>query len=438
MSGVPGELVADRYVLEHTLGTGGMGEVFEARHAITGKKVALKWLRPELAKDDNVRRRLVREAKIAARVQHPNVVDIYDVGTHGGAVFLVMELLRGQTLRQWMAARGPAPAAELVAILVPVLRGLAAVHAADVVHRDLKPQNIFLCEAEDGTIREGKVLDFGIASDAKSITLNELTAPGQIVGTPAYMAPEQLDGRDVDARTDIYAMGVILYEGLTGRRPFDAKDLPSLVRGIILDPVPPVRSLRPEVPEALSEVVARAMARRPEQRYPDVASLLRALAPFAPDAQTTPISFAPPAPRSRSTLWGWVTGGLALAVLMYVTLGPLLAPTEPPPAPPPEEPALPAAAQAAPTVAELPESPPPSAPEPTVAPVEPAAPAPLEAADEPPRPVVERARSPRTATPEPAAAAQTPTETTPTETTPAEAAPSRRRGNRFSLDRSQF
>jgi tRNA A-37 threonylcarbamoyl transferase component Bud32 len=278
-----GDVVAAKYRIESVIGEGGMGAVFSASHLLTGKRVALKWMLPELAADTDAVQRFMREAQAAGRIDHPNVVDIYDVGEHEGSIFLVMEYLHGETLTA-AANRGDLNASQIINLLLPAMRGVAAAHRTGVVHRDLKPDNIFLCSGSDGGYREPKVLDFGISkvSSVGDQMNPRLTRTGAVMGTPYYMSPEQIRGSsEVDERTDVYAFGVILYEALTGHVPFDADAYSALILEIATGTPKRLRHHRPELPDALERVVLRAMAREPEARYRDVESLAMALEPFA-------------------------------------------------------------------------------------------------------------------------------------------------------------
>ncbi|MFI5307112.1 MAG: serine/threonine-protein kinase [Polyangiales bacterium] len=283
----PGDVVAGKYRIETIIGEGGMGAVFAASHKVTGKRVALKWMLPALAADEGAVQRFMREAHAAGRIDHPNVVDIYDVGEHEGSIFLVMEYLTGEPLTKALN-RGGLDARQVIQLLLPAMRGVAAAHAMGVVHRDLKPDNIFLCRGTDGSFREPKVLDFGISkvSTVGEAQLNpRLTRTGAVMGTPYYMSPEQIRGSsEVDQRTDVYAFGVILYEALTGQVPFDADAYSALILEIAMGTPKRPRELRKELPPGLEEVVMRAMAREPQQRYQSVEALARALEPFAEGA----------------------------------------------------------------------------------------------------------------------------------------------------------
>ena len=258
-----------------------MGSVFAARNLATGKRVALKWVLAERSSDAEVLQRFQREARAAGRIDHPNVVSVYDVGQHGPSTFLVMELLHGQPISRLMK-QGPLPANVAVDLLMPALRGIAAAHAQGVIHRDLKPDNIFLCMAPDGTPRETKVLDFGISKMTDEVREGlSVTRTGAVVGTPYYMSPEQVRGmRDLDVRLDVYAMGVILYEMLARRPPFMAESYSALVVEIATGAAPSLQTLRPDLDSKLIAVIETAMARERENRYPDIESLAVALEPF--------------------------------------------------------------------------------------------------------------------------------------------------------------
>jgi serine/threonine protein kinase len=276
-----GDLIAAKYRIEQLIGVGGMGAVFSATHQYTGKRVALKWMLPELAKDEDAVQRFMREARAAGRISHPNVVDVYDVGQHDDSYFLVMEYLHGEPLTSALARRDLTPT-EVLTLLMPAMRGVAAAHRQGVVHRDLKPDNIFLAYEEDGVRREAKVLDFGIsklASDDQSSM--HLTRTGAVIGTPYYMSPEQIRGKgEIDRRSDVYAFGVILYESLSGQVPFMAETYGALVLEIATGTPKPLTELVPNVPVELSRIVLQAMAREVNARYPTMEDLIAALEVF--------------------------------------------------------------------------------------------------------------------------------------------------------------
>jgi serine/threonine protein kinase len=309
-----GELLQQKYRIEERLGVGGMGVVFRATNVENGKQVAIKWL---LSRSEKACARFAREGRTAAQIDHPNVVNVFDVGEHRGSAFLVMELLRGASLRRRLSS-SPLSAHELVGVMLPVLRGVRAAHAAGVIHRDLKPDNVFLCVASDGTAREPKVLDFGISKLRGQPQQGErLTAEGSGLGTLAYMSPEQLaDAASVDERTDIYALGVMLYEGLSGRLPFEADSSHALVLAIATLRPAPLRTLVKELDPALERIVTRAMAREARDRHPDAQSLIDELSSWlraAPElARTEPETASVPPARALPRAPRW--RGVALLV----------------------------------------------------------------------------------------------------------------------------
>jgi serine/threonine protein kinase len=287
----PGDLIADKYQIERFIGQGGMAEVFAGLNIRTGKRVALKWISPALATTKEALSRFRREALAAGRINHPNVVTVFDVVEHASSTWLVMELLEGDPLSEILNRVGYMEAEPAVQLLIPAIRGVAAAHAHGVIHRDLTPDNIFICRSADGKPREAKVLDFGVSklSDDSGDQVG-ITGLGHAVGTPAYMAPEQIRGNvAADGRTDVYALGVVLYQMLAGRRPFDGQIYSALMIEIATTDAPPLRSVQPHVPVALEEIVQRAMARDMEQRFPDVKSLLDALE----DLIRVDVSYAP-------------------------------------------------------------------------------------------------------------------------------------------------
>jgi eukaryotic-like serine/threonine-protein kinase len=265
-----------------------MGVLYRARDTRLGRTVAIKLLRPETVADPERARRLLQEARAASALNHPNIVTVHDIGDDGGrGTWIAMECLDGESLRQRLV-RGPLAVPEAVRIAVDVARGLAAAHAAGIVHRDVKPANVMITAS--GIV---KVLDFGLAkrdaspragSDSVSPTQSApvATAAGVIVGTPAYMSPEQVEGHAADSRSDVFSFGAMLYEMLTAKRPFEGATELSLLSSILKDVPPPVRSLRPEVDARLEAIVSRCLAKDPAARYPSAQALLPELASCLP------------------------------------------------------------------------------------------------------------------------------------------------------------
>jgi eukaryotic-like serine/threonine-protein kinase len=284
--------VAGRYELVRPLGHGAMATVDLAQDVELDRPVALKRLAENLARDDDLRRRFVREARLAARLAHPNVVRVFDVGEDEGRPFIAMEYVEGETLAELVARRGPLPPAEAATLGVQVCAGLAAAHAAGLVHRDVKPQNLLL--SSDGVLKLG---DFGIAVGHEG---TRLTLEGTVLGTAGYLAPEQARGEQVTAAADIYAVGAVLYELLTGQPPRGAATLADLGAEGGFDP-PDVAARAPAAPPELVAVVSECLAVRPDDRPRSAAALAQRLAPSAAEAQTLPLP-ADPAERATEIL----------------------------------------------------------------------------------------------------------------------------------------
>jgi serine/threonine-protein kinase len=282
-------LVAGRYELVRPLGHGAMATVDLAQDVELDRPVALKRLAENLARDEDLRRRFVREARLAARLAHPNVVRVFDVGEDEGRPFIAMEYVEGETLAELVARRGSLPAAEVATLGVQMCAALAAAHAAGLVHRDVKPQNLLL--GSDGVLKLG---DFGIAVGHEG---TRLTMEGTVLGTAGYLAPEQARGEQVTAAADIYAVGAVLYELLTGEPPRSVSTLADLGAEGGFDP-PDVAARAPTAPPDLVETVAACLAVRPEERPRSAAALARRLAPIAAEAQTLPL---PADPSQRAT-----------------------------------------------------------------------------------------------------------------------------------------
>jgi serine/threonine protein kinase len=270
-----GDIIAQRYRIESPLGEGGMGAVFRATHLELGRTVAIKLVRAEDPSEQALER-FLREAKSAASVDHRNVVDVLDFGREAESArpYLVMECLAGESLEQRLKRPPPAALDEIIAWTAATLSGLAAIHDAGIVHRDLKPANVFLAEDADGIVP--KVLDFGIARPSQEASA--LTHTMQTLGTPHYMSPEQVrSAKTVDARSDLYAIGVMLYLSITGKLPFDGPSATAVIAAIVTDDPVPLSELRPDVPRALARLVHKAMARQPADRFQSARAMRQAL-----------------------------------------------------------------------------------------------------------------------------------------------------------------
>jgi serine/threonine-protein kinase len=276
-----GRVLSDRYRIQRKLGEGGMGVVYQAEHALIEKKIALKILFPELTRRTELVARFLQEAKSASRIAHENVIDISDFGqSPDGLVYIAMEYLDGVDLGHVLRNGGPMPWQRARAILMQIGKALRAAHDHGIIHRDMKPENIFLIQ-RDGHPDFVKVLDFGIA---KVVNLDEdgprLTQTGMIFGTPEYMSPEQAQGQTPDYRVDIYAVGCIMYHLLTGQVPFTADSFMGILTKHMLEPVIPPRQRRPDldIPEDIEAVVMRAVQKERNARWEDMNAFCRALA----------------------------------------------------------------------------------------------------------------------------------------------------------------
>jgi serine/threonine-protein kinase len=271
------------YVVEACIGRGAMASVYRAEHRVLNKRVALKVMAASLHASVEARQRFLREARAVAAIDHPNVVSISDAGLMGSTPYLVMELLEGEDLEQHLERRGPFGGQALAALALPIVAALAAAHDAGVIHRDLKPGNIFLARTPDGQLVP-KLLDFGISKFASASGPANLamTAFDQLMGSPLYLPPESLQGsRELTARSDQYSLGVVLYECITGQSPFFREGLVPLLNAIVEGTCPAPRSLRPETPAALDRAIRRAMSVDPGQRFAHIRELGRALLPLA-------------------------------------------------------------------------------------------------------------------------------------------------------------
>ncbi len=280
-----GQVLAGKYRIEEKIDEGGMGAVYRATHILMEKTVAIKVLHPALAADDNIVARFTREAKAASRISHPHALTVTDFGeSENGVVFLVMEYLRGRTLKDVVRSEGHLPLSRAVEIIRQVCGALDAAHAEGVVHRDLKSDNIMLEETQGGDW--AKVLDFGIAKITEKVGAQDpgLTAPNLIIGTPQYMSPEQCSqASEIDSRSDTYSLGVILYEMLAGHVPFTGDSPTAIMMQHLQDAPPSILEERPDLPPAVGNVVARALAKNPEERYQSAGELSEDLAQAATD-----------------------------------------------------------------------------------------------------------------------------------------------------------
>jgi serine/threonine-protein kinase len=324
-----GELIDGRYEIEDLVGTGGMSSVYRARDTVLERRVALKILHEHFSRDPEYVERFRREARAIAQLNHPNIVTVIDRGDFRGRQFIVFELVPGDNLKDVVRRYGPLPVPEALALAHQIARGLAFAHEHGVVHRDVKPQNVLLDESGSA-----KVTDFGIA---RSLDPGDgLTQTGTVLGTSDYVAPEQLSGRRVDGRSDQYSLGVLLYELLTGEVPYSGDNFMAVAVRHLRDPVPSVRERRHDVPERVDEIVIKAMAKQPDDRFPSmeamVAALEAVLAQETPAGDTSaeatgelPTISKPARPAARrrrriSPLWAAllvvIAGALALGLIL--------------------------------------------------------------------------------------------------------------------------
>jgi serine/threonine-protein kinase len=330
----------ERYEVERTLGRGGMATVYLAHDSMLERPIALKVLDEELARDESFRTRLLREARLAARVQHPNVVQVYDAGSDGPTLYIAMECVDGESLAAELARRGRLSAADATDVGVQLAAALEAAHAAGLVHRDVKPANVL--RSRELRVKLG---DFGVA---RQLDATALTEHGAVLGTAAYLSPEQARGEAVTGAADIYALGVVLYESLTGRRPHEGSSLAEFVLAREREPVVPPGALVSGVPARLESAILACLALRPEDR-PTAAALGAELAGGAPDATAETVVVAPPRSARRRrrlvpilALLAAVAAGIAVAVVATEGPGgsprktrtPTLRATPPPPPPP--------------------------------------------------------------------------------------------------------
>jgi hypothetical protein len=334
-------VLAERYQLDRSLGNGGMGEVFEATDLTLHRSVAVKLLSPSLVQDEPARARFLREARALAQVNSPHVVAVYDAGEDDERPYLVMELVEGTTLERELERAGRLEPPRAVAIAKDIASGLASAHEQGIVHRDVKPSNVFLSPSDSA-----KIGDFGIVRLERPDAT--LTLTGQTFGSPPYVAPEQATGGRVDARADLYSLGCVLFQMLVGRRPFSGDDAVSLVYQHVHTTPPRVDSLHPEVPVALGDLVSGLMAKDPDHRPDSAEEVQRALEsvptdPVATAATAVPVTATAVLPRRaqaerrRKPWWPLVAGIVGVIVLLALTAAAILArgdPTAAPSSPP--------------------------------------------------------------------------------------------------------
>lgn len=274
------DLLADRYRLEGVLGVGGMGTVTRAHDRVLDRAVAVKLLKEELTGDEAGLERFRREARIAASLSHPGIAQVFDFHQEEGHAFIVMELLEGADLHAHLSREGPMGPAAAAEVAARAADALEHAHTAGAVHRDIKPSNIFLTRGG-----EVKVTDFGIAYAASQVPV---TTTGQVLGTPFYLSPEQIDGERATAASDVYALGCVLFQLLTGRPPFAGESAMAVARAHLSEPVPRARSLNPSVPEEIDDVVRTALAKDPDDRFPSAGTMAAALRAAAGAGATPP------------------------------------------------------------------------------------------------------------------------------------------------------
>jgi serine/threonine protein kinase len=303
------------YRIVSVLGRGGMGVVYLAEDLRLGRRVALKLLAPQLAEDPRFRDRFVRESRVAASIDHPNVIPIYEAGGEAGVLFIAMRYVQGTDLRALLKAEGAMAPPRAVALVRQVAGALDAAHARGLVHRDVKPGNVLIAESAGSEAGEHAYLsDFGLTKRAASDS--GITGTGQFVGTLDYAAPEQFEGKPLDARTDVYSMGCLLYECLAGHPPFRRENDAAVMYAHLLEDPPPLTIQRPALPDEIDAVIGRGMAKEPQQRYPSAGELAAAardaLGERAPGAEVSPLPTAPPR-RRRATP---IVAAAALVVLV--------------------------------------------------------------------------------------------------------------------------
>ncbi|MCW2964971.1 MAG: serine/threonine protein kinase [Actinomycetia bacterium] len=314
-----GEVLSDRYEVEELVGTGGMSSVFRAHDRLLDRKVALKVLHQQFTDDADYVERFRREARAVAALSHPNIVTVIDRGEHGNRQFIVFEYIDGENLKALIQRRGPAPVITALELALQIARGLSFAHQRGLVHRDVKPQNVLL--NGDG---QAKVTDFGIA---RSLDVQHgMTQTGTVLGTSDYIAPEQAQGQRVDEHTDVYSLGVVLYEMLTNEVPFPGENFVAVAMRHINEAPPPVRDKRPDVSPRLEAAVQRAMAKRPEDRFQTMTDFCHELEANLAEAQGETV-VAPALPRKARAprRQGANPWPIVLALVTLIVIGAVIA-----------------------------------------------------------------------------------------------------------------
>ena len=315
-----GEVLSDRYEVEELVGTGGMSSVYRAHDRLLDRKVALKVLHQQYGEDEDYVERFRREARAVAALSHPNIVTVIDRGEHEGRQFIVFEYIDGENLKALIQRRGPAPVTTALELAMQISRGLSFAHQQGLVHRDVKPQNVLL--NGDG---QAKVTDFGIA---RSLDVQHgMTQTGTVLGTSDYIAPEQAQGHRVDEHTDVYSLGVVLYEMLTNEVPFPGENFVAVAMRHINEPPPSIRDKRPDVSPRLELAVQRAMAKRSEDRFQTMADFCRELEANLAEAHgggatvAAPVPLAQPRRAPRQRRQGANPWPIVLALLVLIAIG---------------------------------------------------------------------------------------------------------------------
>jgi serine/threonine-protein kinase len=284
----PGTVLLGKYQIERVIGIGGMGAVVAAHHLQLDEHVAIKFLLPSMLSSEEVVQRFLREARAAIKIRSEHCVRVHDVGTlENGAPYMVMEFLQGQDLEGMIAQRGAMPIPETIDLVLQAGEALAEAHAIGIVHRDLKPANLFVTRRADGT-PSLKVLDFGISKKTEAAgAAASVTKTQAVLGSPRYMSPEQMKStKDVDARADIWALGTVLYEALSGKPTFDAETMTALCAQILQEPARPLAPVRHDLPPALDAAILVSLEKERDRRYPTMAHFAAAIAPFGTHAAT--------------------------------------------------------------------------------------------------------------------------------------------------------